>query len=141
MDFMQAFEISSSGMNVEKLRLETVAQNIANANSSAQPGNGVYQSLRVVSAPKTQFSTTMRELMAGAEIKAVTPEAVNPRLVFEPNHPHANEKGFVAYPNINPVTEMLQLIAASRAYEANVEVFNAAKSMALRALEIGGESS
>ncbi len=63
-----------------------------------------------------------------------------PRMVFDPSHPEADEKGFIAYPNVDPVSEMVNLITTTRAYEANVRAFNAAKTMALKALEIGGGS-
>ena len=141
MDFLAAFEISASGMAVEKLRLETVAQNLANANVTSHPSSNTYQPLRVLASAKTTFNHVMQEVRAGVQVDSIQAMHGAPRLVFEPNHPHADEQGYVAFPNINPATEMLQLIEASRAYEANVQAFNAAKSMASRALEIGGDKS
>lgn len=146
MDYINAFEISAAGMSVEKLRLETVSLNLANVNST-QSGGATYKPLKVISGPKTegQFSTLLREFgntavqALGVEVKEVRPVDLAPKLEHDPNHPHANEEGFVAYPNINPVQEMMTLIEASRAYEANVQTLNAAKAMALRALEIGGK--
>ena len=76
----------------------------------------------------------------GAEVVGTRPVNTPPRLVHDPGHPYADERGFVSYPGINPVSEMVGLMEAARAYEANVRALNAAKSMALRALEIGRQS-
>lgn len=146
MDYINAFEISATGMGVEKLRLETVSLNLANVNSTHGPEGTAYKPLRVISGPKVenQFSTILNQFSKsaasamGVEVKEVRPMELAPKLEHDPNHPHANEDGYVAYPNINPVQEMMTLIEATRAYEANVQALNAAKAMALRALEIGG---
>lgn len=142
MDYMASFDISASGMAVEKMRLDIMALNLANANTTRADGGGVYKPLKVISGAKiTSFdSELIRQGMAniaGAQIVDIRPIDTEPRLVFDPNHPDANEKGYVSYPNVNPVSEMVTLIEATRAYEANVKAMNAAKSMALRALEIG----
>ena len=142
MDYMTSFDISASGMAVEKMRLDIMALNLANANSTRANGGGVYQPLKVISAAKTaSFDSELVKQgfvdMSGAQVIDIRPVETEPRLVFDPNHPDANEKGYVSYPNINPVSEMVTLIEATRAYEANVKAMNAAKSMALRALEIG----
>ncbi|ODB95132.1 flagellar basal body rod protein FlgC [Candidatus Thiodiazotropha endoloripes] len=145
MDYYSAFEISASGMSLERVRLDILAQNLANANTTRTEDGGVYRPLRVISQAKdiTSFHTHMSQLMqnggypGGVEITDILPQNVEPRLIFEPEHPHANSDGFVSYPNINPVSEMVTLIEAVRGYEANVRALNAAKSMALSALEIG----
>lgn len=145
MDYLKTMAISSTGMAAEKLRLETVAENIANMYSS-QRGGAVYKPKQVVSGQRlaVDFSTFLNPL-EGARDNANAPFAevkeleLAPKMVYQPDHPHADGQGYVAYPNINPVNEMLTLIEASRAYEANVQAVNAAKSMALRALEIGGK--
>lgn len=143
MDYMSAFEISASGMAVEKTRLDTIAMNLANANTVKGPGGNAYQPSRVLAAPKTsEFESHMQglseaKLPAGVEVVGIEPMNVEPRLVYEPSHPYANEKGYVEYPGVNTVTEMVHLIEATRSYEANVKALNAAKSMALKALEIG----
>lgn len=144
MDYFAAFNISASGMAVEKVRLETVATNLANANTTKGTDGSYYKPLRVISGPvsgafEQQMSTSgvSSSLPAGVQVLEVRPIDTGPRLVYEPNHPHADAKGMVAYPNINPVSEMVTLIEATRAYEANVRAMNAAKTMALRALEIG----
>ena len=142
MDYLASFNISASGMSVEKTRLDVLAMNLANTNSTRGVNGAPYQPLQVISSAKaTSFDEELSKYslggLAGAEILEIKPMEVEPRLVFDPNHPDANEKGYVAYPNINNVSEMVNLIEATRAYEANVKALNAAKSMALKALEIG----
>lgn len=144
MDYMTAFAISGSGMSVEKLRLDVTALNIANVYSTRGPDGGGYEPLQVISgARQTQlfrsaFAAESLRLAGGAEVLEVRAVGVASRLVYEPSHPDADATGFVAYPGINPVNEMVTLLAAMRAYEANVAAFNAAKTMALKALELGG---
>lgn len=144
MDYSASFAISASGMAVEKLRLDVTAANLANIHSSAATPDQLYRPLRVVSqeAP-LEFSRQFDELYAvaggGAQVAGVEPLNVAPRLVHEPGHPHADARGFVSYPGINHTSEMVNLMTALRAYEANVVAMNAAKVMAARALEIGGQ--
>jgi flagellar basal-body rod protein FlgC len=147
MNYMAAFEISASGMSVERTRLDVTAVNLANVNSTRGVDGAAYRPMRVLSGPKTdqKFSATMDAFSAvrsapGVEVSEIRQLDVPPRLVFEPSHPDADQKGFVAYPGINPVSEMVNLIATMRAYEANVVAMNAAKTMAMKALDIGGRS-
>ena len=143
MDYLSVFEISASGMEVQKSRLDAVALNLANVNTTRTAEGGPYTPVGVVIGEKLgasfegMFSSISRQYLAGAEIASIEPLNVQPRLAYEPEHPDANEDGFVAYPNINPVSEMVKLMESTRAYEANVKAVNAAKTMALRALEIG----
>lgn len=144
MDYSQSFAISASGMEVEKSRLETIALNLANVNSTASADGTLYQPVRLMSGEKSggHFDLVLSryepvQLPAGVEVRQVAPTHDAPRLVHEPGHPAADEAGYVAYPNVNPVSEMLLLIETTRAYEANVRALNAAKTMALAALEIG----
>jgi flagellar basal-body rod protein FlgC len=135
MNYLQAFAISASGMAVEKTRVDVTAVNIANAASTRAADGTVFRPLRVVSgaSPAAGFS----ELLAGARVLELRALESPPRLAYEPGHPDADARGFVAYPGINPVAEMVNLVTAVRAYEANVAALNATKAMALRALEIG----
>lgn len=144
MDYHAIFQISASGMAVEKLRLDTTAANIANMNVAAAPGGQVYRPLRVVAQAVPlgfgqQFGSLYSAAGGGVQASAVVPEAAAPRLVHEPGHPLADAKGMVAYPGVNHTQEMVNMTAALRAYEANVAVMNAAKAMATRALDIGGQ--
>lgn len=145
MDYLAAFEISASAMTAEKTRLEVVAMNLANVNSTRSADGSLYQPLEVITGPKLNqtFDAYMQGLMgqmtgvSGTEVLEIRPLEVQPRLVHEPAHPNADENGYVAYPNINPTAEMINLIETVRVYEANVQAMNAAKSMASRALQIG----
>jgi flagellar basal-body rod protein FlgC len=103
--------------------------------------------MTVISAPRTgvRFDPLLSAQAAalpalGAEVVAVQPLNLPPRLVHEPGHPDADARGFVAYPAVDPLREMLTLMSATRAYEANLSALNAARTMAQRALEIGGNS-
>lgn len=143
MDYNASFQISATGMSVEKLRLDVTAANLANMHSTAASADQLYRPLRVVSqAAPLDFARQFGELYAvsgGAQLVGVEPTVVAPRLVHEPGHPHADSKGFVAYPGINQTSEMVNLVTALRAYEANVVAMNAAKTMTARTLEIGGQ--
>lgn len=144
MDYHAAFQISATGMAVEKLRLDVTAANIANMHSAGVTADQVYRPLRVHSqAAPLSFSQQFGQLAGitggGVEILGVQPEVVAPRMVHEPGHPYADAKGMVAYPGVNHTQEMVNLSTALRAYEANVAAMNAAKTMAQRTLDIGGQ--
>lgn len=124
MDYLAAFGISASGMAVEKTRLDIVALNLANVSTTKGVDGGPYRPLRVITG--VAASSPFEQHMAGAKVVDVQPMNVEPRQVYEPHHPHADARGFVAYPNINPISEMVVLIEATRAYEANVRALNAA---------------
>jgi len=147
MNYFAAFDISGSGMNLERLRLDVTSINLANTHTTRTADGGIFKPLRVIATSKMTptFETVLAGLvdpagLGGVEVAAIREMDTAPRMVFDPNHPDADEKGFVAYPDINPVSEMINLITATRAYEANVRALNAAKTMALKALEIGGTS-
>ena len=132
-------------MNLERVRLDVAAVNLANAHTTQAPDGQVFRPLRVVARPGTAqaFDVMLAGMRMATRVNptqfniSVEPVNTPPRLVYEPGHPDANSKGFVAYPDINPVSEMVNLIGITRAYEANVRAMNMAKSMALKALEIG----
>lgn len=139
MDYSQTFAISAAGMNVERLRVDVSALNLANANA-AMTANGVnYQPLRVVAAAShvPSFGTLVGGGLAGPQA-VVEPSTQLPRQVLEPGNPAADAQGFVRYPGVDTTVEMMTLMSATRAYEANVSALNAARSMAMKALEIGG---
>lgn len=143
MDYNASFQISATGMAVEKLRLDVTAANLANMHSTAASPGQLYRPLRVISqaAPMEfarQFSQ-MYAVLGGTQVTGIEQLAVAPRLVHEPGHPHADSKGFVSYPGINHTSEMVNMTTALRAYEANVTAMNAARTMAARTLEIGGQ--
>ncbi len=143
MDYTAGFHISASGMAVEKARLETIAANIANMHSAGTSPGAVYRPMQVVAEPvPLSFAQQFGRLAVaggGVRIASVQAQPVAPRMVYEPGHPYADGKGFVAYPGVNHTSEMMNLNTALRAYEANVAALSAAKAMAARALEIGGK--
>lgn len=143
MDYQSAFHVSASGMAVEKMRLDITAANIANMHSAGTSPGSVYRPMQVMAQPvQLSFAQQFGRLAlenGGVRITAVDPQAVAPRMVYEPGHPYADPKGFVAYPGVNHTSEMMNLNLALRAYEANVAALSAAKAMAARALEIGGK--
>ncbi len=155
MDYSRAFTISSAGMAIERMRVDVAALNLANANT-VQAADGVtYHPTRVVArataapfatgASAASFAELVDEGLDAAGLGGLTlPEAAvertaaAPRQVYEPGHPFADARGFVSYPGVDPATEMVTLMTALRAYEANVVALNTARTLALKALEIGG---
>ena len=142
MNYLKALAISGSGMDVEKARLDVTAHNLANAHSTRGADGGRFVPMQVISGERVGgFEATLAGARAGsgAQVLEVRPLFTAPRLAYEPGHPDADARGFVAYPGINPVNEMVNLIATMRAYEANLAAAQAAKTMAMRALDLGGE--
>lgn len=144
MAIFTSFDISASGMTAQRLRSDIISQNLANVNSTSSQGGGAYRRKTVVFAEKdaTSFGdillSTAGTVGSGVKVTRIVEDYETPmNMVYDPSHPDANEDGYVTYPNVNVVTEMTNLIDASRSYEANVTAFNASKSMALKGLEIG----
>ncbi len=144
MKVFSTMAISASALTAEKLRIDVVAQNVANMNTTRTPEGGPFRRRRVVFSELLTDVSRHRFVRLpqhgarqGVKVAAVLADERPPRLVHDPDHPDANAEGFVAMPDINIVNEMVDLMTASRAYETNVQVLNVTKSMALRALEIG----
>jgi len=151
MDYSDSFAISAAGMSLERTRADVASLNLANANT-VQSGEGPqYRPLRVVAraaAMAASGSPAFADLFdqgvggrgqaGGPTVVSVEPTDLPPRMVYEPGHPLANDKGFVAYTGVDSATEMVTLMSAMRSYEANVAAMNTARTMALKALEIGG---
>lgn len=144
MAIFSSFDICASGMTAQRLRSDTISQNLANVNTSRTSDGGPYVRKTVVFTERqgTSFdkilSTTSGLVGNGVKVTSIVEDTETPmNMVYDPSHPDADENGYVTYPNVNTVTEMTNLIDASRAYEANVTAFDAAKSMALKGLEIG----
>jgi len=140
MDFSSVFDISSAGMNLERLRLEVTAANLANAQTTSGGGNA-YRPLHVVARATAtdSFDMSVASALPRPTDVSVAESTAAPRLVFDPGHPDADAGGFVAYPDVSPVSEMVRLVEIGRAYEANVRALSMARSMAMKALEIGSE--
>ncbi len=144
-DFLTGMRISSSGMAAQRMRMNTIASNIANINTTQTPEGGPYRRKDVVfeAMPDAKnfgeiiTSTEPAGNFQRVQVTDVISDRKAPLLKYEPDHPDANADGYVAYPNINLMEEMTNMIQASRSYEANVTAIQASKDMALSALEIG----
>lgn len=142
-------DTSASGLTAERLRMDVIANNIANANTTRTENGGAYHRRYVVFKPRENQPASFEQALQkargnsrqniGEGVRAVSIEEDTQQgpLVYAPGHPDANAQGYVEKPNVNVVTEMVDMITAHRAYEANTTAINAAKTMYLKALEIG----
>lgn len=144
MSIFSSMNISATGMTAQRFRTDVIAQNIANVNTTRTEEGGAYRRKTVVFSEKSNpsFGSVLQGAMGtssgGVKITSVTEDnSTAMKLVYDPSHPDANEEGYVEYPNVDSVTEMTNLIDASRSYEANVTAFNATKQMALKGIEVG----
>jgi flagellar basal-body rod protein FlgC len=139
------FDIAGSGMSAQSVRLSTTASNIANAESASSSAGGVYRGRHPV------FSASYKQLLGapngandgagdpsvGVAVSGIVESDAPLQMRYEPNHPLADEKGYVYYPNVNVVEEMTNMISASRSFQTNVDVMNSAKQMVQRILTLG----
>jgi len=147
MSMFLGIDAAASGLTAERLRMDVISNNIANANTTRTAQGGAYHRRFVVFEPREvsggAFSSILQKsvnkLEAGDGVRAVGIEADPSQgpLVYDPGHPDANAQGYVERPNVNIVAEMVDMITASRAYEANTTTVNAAKSMVTKALDMG----
>lgn len=151
MSLMGSLNVSASGMSAQRTRMDIISQNIANVNTTRDENGDVYRRQTVVFAEKndsnfesiliamqTGISRKTDPLGDGVKITGIAEDHVTPmKMVYDPAHPDADADGYVTMPNVNTVTEMTNLIDATRSFEANVTAFNATKNMALKGLEIG----
>ncbi|MCK9383349.1 MAG: flagellar basal body rod protein FlgC [Nevskia sp.] len=147
-DYTRVFAISASGLSLERLRLEVAATNFANAHATSGANGRPFTPLRVVARAadagfeaKLTGTGTVPPLLQGVGDVEVRSVQAGPRLEYDPGNPAADDRGFVSLSPVNPVEEMLTVLSSVRAFQANVRVLNAAKSMALKALEIGDSRS
>lgn len=143
------FSIARSGMDVEHQRMEVIAQNIANASTTRTGGGEPYRPLRLVSGPRVDASftehlqsgtVTSAHHLKGVQSYGIERLDVAPRLAYDPAHPHADKNGMVAFSGIDHASEMALMVQTQRVYEANTVMFNAARTMYMRALELGNKS-
>lgn len=135
MSLFNIFDIASSGMSAQSVRLNVTASNLANADSVGSKED-VYRSRQPV------FATVMKEAQNGmpsgsVQVKAIVESQIEGREEYKPNHPMANDKGFVYHSNVDPMSEMANMISASRSYQNNVEVANTSKQLLLATLQLG----
>jgi flagellar basal-body rod protein FlgC len=150
MSFFGALDISASGLSAERMRMDVTAENLANAQTTRGPNGGPYRRKEVVlqTAGGDGFRSALANAAGsvpgmggsqqpgGVQVAGIVRDAAAPRMIYDPSHPDANAQGYVAMPNVNPVTEMVDLISASRAYEANVTAMQTAKAMFTKTFEL-----
>lgn len=150
MGFFDGYDVAASGMNAQRTRVNVVSSNIANAQTTHTAEGGPYQKKNVIfeeillnQEDKTKENNisvlpdqNQKTPLRGVGIREVVDSKNEPVMKYEPNHPDANEEGYVAYPNINPVIEMVDLLEATRSYEANVSAFTTHKKMDTQTLDI-----
>lgn len=140
---MEAIAISRSGLDVEWQRLQVIAQNIANMNTTRTAGGGAYVARRLVSGPVEGFARTLATYPGlpaprhGVTVYDVATAGFGTRQVYDPEHPHADQNGFVTMPAVSQAEEMTLMVKTTRAYEANLVALAAAQQMYASALQVG----
>ncbi|MCI8939763.1 MAG: flagellar basal body rod protein FlgC [Dorea sp.] len=147
MSFLSSFDISASGLTAERQRLDIAAENLSNTNTTRTESGGPYRRKMVVlqEVPSTTFRTKFNNLLnrstsaakGGVKVTEIVEDQRDLNPVYDPDHPDADENGYVMMPNVDPVKETIDGMSATRSYEANITAFNAMKLMAQKALEIG----
>jgi len=146
MSYFGALDAGASALTAQRLRMDIISQNIANANTTRTENGTPYRRRIVVfqessqGRPFSEYLTSAskeRYLTNGVKVSRIVEDSTPFKRVYDPGHPDADEEGYVEMPNVDIVTEMVNMISATRAYEANVTSINTTKSMALKALEIG----
>lgn len=146
MSIFNSMNVSASGMTAQRLRMDTISQNIANANTTRTENGGPYRRKTVLFeeiGQKTSFGDVLNGVMnnggstGGVKVTKIVEDQSPFTLVYDPTHPDADADGYVSMPNVNSLEEMTNLISANRSYEANVTAFNSNKAMMSKALEIG----
>ena len=144
MNFFDAFHTSASGLTAQRLRMNLISSNLANINTTRTRQGGPYKRKQAVFATQP-LRKSFKDILAsrqasasmGVKVTDIIEDPSAPLKKYDPHHPDADEQGYVAMPNINIMAEMVDLISATRSYEANITAIKASKSMALKALEIG----
>jgi flagellar basal-body rod protein FlgC len=147
MSYLESLRIGASGLYAQRLRLDTISNNIANAETTRTEAGGPYRRQDVIFTPQGQSpflpvflqakGSLNQTVNGGVSVAQITDDAQPGPRVYDPTHPDADKDGYVTYPNVNLVVEMTNMISATRSYEANLSVIDAAKRMALKALDIG----
>ncbi len=136
MSLFRIFDIAASGMSAQSIRLNTVSSNLANADSVSSSEGGTYRARQPV------FASTLNDVFnespdVTVKVLGIVESQEPLQQRYAPNHPMANEEGYIFMPNVNTVEEMANMISASRSYQANVEVVNTSKQMLMRTLSLG----
>ena len=133
MALKNAFDIASSAMNAQAIRINTIASNLANADSTTAIPEDTYKAKQVIFQTHSLGSPSS----LGVRVQKIVEDNTAPKVMHNPSHPHANSEGFVSLPNVNLTQQMVDMISSSRAYQNNVETMNAAKTLLLKTLTIG----
>jgi flagellar basal-body rod protein FlgC len=133
MGMFDSFRISASGMTAQRLWMDVIADNLANANTTRGADGKPYARKQVV---LSEIPGSFDSALQGVQVTGVVDDPAPGRRVYDPGHPDADQQGYVTLPNVTPVTEMVDLISASRGYEADTQAMNAGKAMFLKALDI-----
>lgn len=137
MSSFSSFDISASGIFAQRTRMDVIANNIANAESTRTSDGGPYKRQTVSFSTAYKDAVGNRSQPAGVNVSSINEDPTDYKTVYDPGHPDADANGYVKMPNVNVVEEMVDMISATRAYEANVTALNATKSMISSAIEIG----
>ena len=133
---MDIFKVSASALEAQRVRMNTIASNMANAHTTRTVAGGPYVRKDVVFS-EMPVNSDFAEKLEGVKVSAVVQDNKPPLTIYDPGHPDADEKGYVSMPDINVMEEMVNMMMAVRAYEANVRAFNMSKGMYQKALELG----
>jgi len=140
MDFADTFKVCASGFSAQRAKMDVIVTNLANVNTTRTSEGGPYKRKVIVfsAEPVTRsFNNVLDESLQAVQVDEIVEDEKSVKTVYDPLHPDADESGFVSMPDINSIIEMSDMIAAHRAYEACVTVFDATKNMALKTLDIG----
>lgn len=146
MGYFNSLDVGASALTAQRLRMDLISQNIANANTTRTENGTPYRRKTVIfeeKAPSAPFSDYLSEsskekfVGKGVRVARIVEDSKPFKKIYEPGHPDADEEGYVEMPNVDVITEMVNMISATRAYEANVTSINTSKSLAMKALEIG----
>jgi flagellar basal-body rod protein FlgC len=142
MSFSHAMTISASGLSAQRVRMNLLSTNLANAQTTRTPEGGPYRRQDVIFSaldltPDSVLSWDRQTALKKVEVTGIYKDMNDPKRVYQPHHEDADAEGFVEMPNVQVMTEMVNMMAATRAYEANATAFNEAKSIALKALDLG----
>ena len=144
MDFLTNMKISASGLAVQRKRMETISSNLANMETTRTPEGGPYRrkDVLITALPLgdefgNAFKNALGDKLRRVQVADVIEDQSEPRLVYNPKHPDANDLGYVALPNIDQMTEIVNMVTTQRSFEANITALNASKAMAIRAIDLG----
>ena len=140
MDFMTSFKICGSGLAAQRAKMDVITSNITNVNTTRTAEGGPYKKKTIAltaEAVEGNFDSAIKDAIKSVKIESVTEDPNGVKMTYDPAHPDADANGYVAMPNVNIMTEMADMIMASRAYEACVTALDATKNMTLKTLEIG----